>query len=57
MMSALVKPEGKILLAGEHCSFTHSWIQGALESAIDVCNYVNKQVKENENLRIHTAEA
>jgi monoamine oxidase len=30
----LVRDEGRILLAGEHMSLTHTWIQGALESAL-----------------------
>jgi monoamine oxidase len=29
----LVAPEGRIHLAGEHTSLTHTWMQGALESA------------------------
>lgn len=29
----IVAPEGRIYLAGEHTSLTHTWIQGALESA------------------------
>ncbi|MDO6428683.1 FAD-dependent oxidoreductase [Thalassotalea sp. 1_MG-2023] len=36
----LVKHEDRVLLAGEHCSLTHSWIQGALESAIEVCTHI-----------------
>ena len=31
---ALIEPEGRVVLAGEHASLTHSWIQGAFESAI-----------------------
>jgi len=30
----IVKPEGRIHFAGEHCSLYHAWIQGALESGI-----------------------
>lgn len=30
----MVGPDGRIFLTGEHVSHTHSWIQGALESAI-----------------------
>lgn len=37
LYSDLKSPDGKFLLAGEHCSLTHSWIQGAMESAIDAC--------------------
>lgn len=38
----LIKHEDRVLLAGEHCSLTHSWIQGALESAIEVCAHIFK---------------
>ena len=31
----VVAPEGRIHFAGEHCSRSHSWMQGALESAHD----------------------
>jgi monoamine oxidase len=27
-------PEGRIFFAGEHISLTHTWMQGALESAL-----------------------
>jgi monoamine oxidase len=30
----LIKPEGRIYFAGEHASLTHTWMQGALESAL-----------------------
>ena len=30
----VVKPEGRIHFAGEHASLTHTWMQGALESAL-----------------------
>lgn len=36
----LIKKNGRILLAGEHCSFTHSWIQGALESIPPVLMHI-----------------
>jgi monoamine oxidase len=29
----VVAPEGRIFFAGEHCSRSHSWMQGALQSA------------------------
>ncbi|RYU91895.1 amine oxidase [Mucilaginibacter terrigena] len=38
----LKTPDGKVLLAGEHCSLTHSWIQGSLESTIDACTHIIK---------------
>lgn len=34
MQADIVKPEGRILFAGEHCSLYHAWIQGSLESGI-----------------------
>ena len=33
LQADIVKPEGRIHFAGEHCSLYHAWIQGALESA------------------------
>jgi len=30
----IVAPEGRIYFAGEHASLTHTWMQGALESAV-----------------------
>jgi monoamine oxidase len=34
LQAAIVRPEGRIHFAGEHCSLYHAWIQGALESGI-----------------------
>ena len=34
LQEAIVRPEGRIHFAGEHCSLYHAWIQGALESGI-----------------------
>jgi monoamine oxidase len=30
----IVRPEGRVHFAGEHCSLHHAWIQGALESGV-----------------------
>jgi monoamine oxidase len=30
----ILRPEGRIFFAGEHCSLYHAWIQGALESGL-----------------------
>ena len=30
----IIAPEGRIYFAGEHCSLTHRWIQGAVESGL-----------------------
>ena len=32
----VIAPEGRLFFAGEHASLTHTWIQGALESALRV---------------------
>ena len=38
----MVKPEGRIYFAGDHCSrFQTRWIQGALESAIQTASDVH----------------
>ena len=34
LQADIVKPEGRFLFAGEHCSLYHAWIQGALESGL-----------------------
>jgi monoamine oxidase len=31
----IVSPEGRVLIAGEHASLTHTWMQGAFESALE----------------------
>lgn len=40
LFESLVAPEGRILLAGEHCSYVHSWIQGAIFSGLRAANYI-----------------
>jgi monoamine oxidase len=30
----IIEPEGRIIIAGEHASLAHSWMQGALESGV-----------------------
>jgi monoamine oxidase len=39
---AIVKPEGRIYFAGEHCSLYHAWIQGALESGIRAAQQIHE---------------
>jgi monoamine oxidase len=34
LQADIVRPEGRIHFAGEHCSLYHAWIQGALESGL-----------------------
>lgn len=36
----LVGPDKRIFLTGEHVSHTHSWIQGALESAVETIKHI-----------------
>ncbi len=38
---AIARPEGPLHFAGEHTSLKHSWIEGALESAVRVALEVN----------------
>jgi monoamine oxidase len=40
LFEALVAPEGRILLAGEHASFDHSWMQGAIFSGLKAATYI-----------------
>jgi monoamine oxidase len=39
---AIVKPEGRVYFAGEHCSLYHAWIQGALESGIEAARAIHE---------------
>ena len=41
LQADIVKPEGRIHFAGEHCSLYHAWIQGALESGIRAANEIH----------------
>lgn len=38
----IVRPEGRIFFAGEHCSLWHAWIQGALESGIRAAREIHE---------------
>ena len=38
----IVRREGRILFAGEHCSLHHAWIQGALESGIRAAREIHE---------------
>ena len=40
LFEAIVAPEGRILLAGEHASFDHSWMQGAIFSGLRAATHV-----------------
>jgi monoamine oxidase len=40
---AIVRPEGRVYFAGEHCSLYHAWIQGALESGIGAARAIHSQ--------------
>ena len=39
----ILRPEGRVYFAGEHCSLYHAWIQGALESGIRAARQINEQ--------------
>jgi monoamine oxidase len=38
----IVRPEGRIQFAGEHCSLYHAWIQGALESGLRAAEAIHQ---------------
>jgi monoamine oxidase len=39
----IVRPEGRVRFAGEHCSLWHAWIQGALESGIRAAREIHEE--------------
>jgi monoamine oxidase len=43
MHADIVKPEGRVHFAGEHCSLWHAWIQGSLESGIRAAQEIHGQ--------------
>ena len=43
LQAAIVRPEGRIYFAGEHCSLYHAWIQGALESGIRAAREIHER--------------
>jgi monoamine oxidase len=42
LQADIVRPEGRIYFAGEHCSLYHAWIQGALESGIRAAQEIHE---------------
>jgi monoamine oxidase len=42
LQADIVRPEGRVFFAGEHCSLYHAWIQGALESGIRAAREINE---------------
>jgi monoamine oxidase len=42
LQEAIVRTEGRIHFAGEHCSLYHAWIQGALESGIRAAKEIHR---------------
>jgi monoamine oxidase len=42
LQADILRPEGRILFAGEHCSLYHAWIQGALESGIRAARAIHR---------------
>ena len=42
LQEAIVRPEGRVHFAGEHCSLYHAWIQGALESGIRAAKEIHE---------------
>jgi len=46
----IIRPEGRILFAGEHCSLYHAWMQGALESGIEAARLINEDAVQAASL-------
>lgn len=46
LQADIVKPEGRIYFAGEHCSLHHARIQGALESGIHAAREIHERVDQ-----------
>jgi monoamine oxidase len=42
LQADIVRPEGRIQFAGEHCSLYHAWIQGALESGLRAAQAIHE---------------
>ena len=42
LQADIVRPEGRVHFAGEHCSLWHAWIQGALESGIRAAREIHE---------------
>jgi monoamine oxidase len=42
LQDAILKTEGRVYFAGEHCSLHHAWIQGALESGIRAAREIHE---------------
>jgi len=42
LQADIVRPEGRIHFAGEHCSLYHAWIQGALESGLRAAQAIHE---------------
>ncbi len=43
LQADIVRPEGRVYFAGEHCSLYHAWIQGALESGIRAAQAIHER--------------
>jgi monoamine oxidase len=42
LQADIIRPEGRVYFAGEHCSLHHAWIQGALESGIRAAREIHE---------------
>jgi monoamine oxidase len=46
LYEAMIAPEGPVFFAGEHTSFKHTWIEGAVESGLRVASEIHKRSLE-----------
>jgi monoamine oxidase len=42
LQADILRPEGRLLFAGEHCSLYHAWIQGSIESALRAARAIHE---------------
>jgi monoamine oxidase len=49
LQADIVKSEGRIHFAGEHCSLYHAWIQGALESGIRAAQTIHEMPPDSQS--------
>jgi monoamine oxidase len=44
----IVRPEGRIRIAGEHASFVHGWVEGAVQSGLRAALRIAEEALEND---------
>ena len=47
LLPVIIRPEGRIHFAGEHCSLTHTWIEGAMQSSLKAVQSMLEQAQRS----------